>query len=151
MRGEQMAGCGVAMISAVAPGLFSANANGQGVAAGVVLRIKPDGSLIYEPIARFDAAQKRFVPIPIDLEPASDQVFLIPFGVGFRFHSSLSAVAVAIGGSAMEVLYAGAAPDFVGLDQLNVRISPSLKGRGEVDVVLMVDGKTSNTVRMSIK
>ncbi len=151
MRGEQMAGCGSVMISAVAPGLFSANASGQGVAAGVALRVKPDGSLSYEPIARFDSTQNKFVPIPIDLEPASDQVFLIPFGTGFRIRSSLSAVTVTIGGSTMEVLYAGAVPDFVGLDQANVRLSSSLKGRGEVDVVLMVDGKAANTMRVSVK
>src|SRR5262249_7416818 len=38
----------------VAPGLFSANANGEGVAAAVALRVKPDGTQSYESVARFD-------------------------------------------------------------------------------------------------
>jgi len=39
----------------------------------------------------------------------------------------------------------------VGLDQVNVLIPRSLIGRGEVDVVLTVDGKPANTVRVAIK
>jgi uncharacterized protein (TIGR03437 family) len=49
-----------------------------------------------------------------------------------------------------EVLFAGDAPGFVGLDQANVRLSRSLIGRGEVDVVLVVDGKTANNVRIAV-
>ncbi|MGH9935764.1 MAG: hypothetical protein ACREAM_05925 [Blastocatellia bacterium] len=142
---------GAAQIGAVAPGLFSANGNGQDAASGVALRIKPDGSRSYEPIIRFDSTQNKFVPVPIDLEPVNDQVFLILFGTGFRFRSALSAVSVKIGGADMEVPYAGEAPGFIGLDQSNARLSRSLIGRGEMDVALMVDGKTANTVRVAIK
>src|SRR5262249_3619678 len=71
---------GVTQISPVAPALFSANANGQGVAAAVTLRIKPDGSQIYESIAQFDTAQNKFVSVPIDLGPDTDTVFLILYG-----------------------------------------------------------------------
>jgi uncharacterized protein (TIGR03437 family) len=60
-------------------------------------------------------------------------------------------MAVAIGGVNSEVLFAGDAPGFVGLDQCNVRLSRSLIGRGEVDVVLTVDGESANTVRISIR
>jgi uncharacterized protein (TIGR03437 family) len=48
-------------------------------------------------------------------------------------------------------LYAGETPGFVGLDQLNVRLSRSLIGRGEVDVVLTVNGRTANIVRVNIR
>ncbi len=141
---------GTVNIASVAPGLFTANANGQGVAAAVVFRRRADGSESFEPVARFDQAQGRFVPVPIDLGPESDQVFLILYGVGFRFRSSLAATAVTIGGVNSEVLFAGDAPGFVGLDQCNVRLSRSLIGRGEVDVVLTVDGKTANMVRIAV-
>jgi len=37
------------------------------------------------------------------------------------------------------------------MDQANLRIPRSLVGRGEVDLVLTVDGKAANTVRVNIK
>jgi uncharacterized protein (TIGR03437 family) len=49
------------------------------------------------------------------------------------------------------VIFAGAAPGFVGPDQSNVRLPRSLAGRGEVDVVMTVDGKAVNTVRVAIR
>jgi uncharacterized protein (TIGR03437 family) len=149
--GDGKVSTGVVQIAAVAPGLFSANASGQGVASGVALRVKADGTQTYEPIARFDQAQNRFVALPIDLGPATDQVFLILYGTGFRNRSALAAVACKIGGADAEVLFAGAAPGFVGLDQSNVRLPRSLAGRGEVDVVMTVDGKAGNTVRIAVK
>ena len=142
---------GTVRIAAVAPGLFAANANGQGVAAALALRVKADGSQSYEPVSRFDAAQNRFVSTPIDLGPETDQVFLILFGTGLRFNSGLPATKVSVGGVDSEVLFAGATPDFVGLDQANVRLARNLIGRGEMDVVLTADGKTANTVRIGIK
>jgi len=47
--------------------------------------------------------------------------------------------------------FAGAQGDFIALDQANVLIPRSLAGRGEVDVVLTVDGRTTNVVKVSIK
>jgi uncharacterized protein (TIGR03437 family) len=143
---------GTLQIANVAPGLFTANVNGQGVATALALRIKGDGSQSFEPVARFDAAQSRFVPVPIDLGPTSDQVFLVLYGTGIRGRSSLSAVAATIGGSNVQVTFAGEAPGFVGLDQVNLGPIPrSLIGRGDVNIVLQVDGKTANTVVVNIK
>jgi uncharacterized protein (TIGR03437 family) len=138
-------------ITTVAPGLFTANASGQGVAAAVVLRVKADGTQVFEPVAQFDATQNRFVPEPIDLGAASDQLFLVLHGTGFRFRSSLSAVNATVGGTSVETLYAGPAPGFVGLDQSNLRLPRSLSGRGVVDVLLTVDGKPANTVTIQFK
>jgi uncharacterized protein (TIGR03437 family) len=149
--GSGAVSAGTVNIASVAPGLFSANASGQGAAAAVVFRRRADGSESFEPVAQFDQAQGRFVTVPIDLGPETDQVFLILYGVGFRFRSSLSAATVTIGGVNSEVLFADAAPGFVGLDQANVRLSRSLIGRGEVDVVLMVDGKAANTVKIAFR
>ncbi len=140
-----------AQIAAVAPGLFAANANGQGVAAAVVLRAKADGSQTYEPVTRFDPAQNRFVAAPIDLGPPTDQVFLILYGTGIRHRGSISTATSQIGGADAQVLYAGAQGGFVGLDQVNLRVPRSLIGRGEVDITLTVDGKIANTVKASIK
>jgi uncharacterized protein (TIGR03437 family) len=37
------------------------------------------------------------------------------------------------------------------MDQVNLLVPTSLAGRGEVDVVLTVDGVAANTVRVNIK
>ena len=146
---------GIVDVARVAPGLFTANANGQGVAAAVALRIKADGSQSFEPVARFDATQNRFVAAPIDLGPdlgtATDQVFLVLYGTGLRLRSAQSAVSVTIGGTNSDVLFADTAPGFAGLDQINVRVPRSLAGRGEVDVTLAADGHTANKVRINIR
>jgi uncharacterized protein (TIGR03437 family) len=142
---------GTVQINRVAPGLFAANANGQGVAAAAALRVKAGGSQSYEPAAYFDSTQKKFVASPIDLSNPNEQVFLLLFGSGFRHRQSLGGVSVTIGGAPVEVLYAGAQGDFFGLDQLNVRLPRSLAGRGEVDVVLKVEGRTANVVKVSFQ
>ena len=45
----------------------------------------------------------------------------------------------------------GAQPDFAGLDQVNVRLNANLKGSGEVTIMTIVDGRSSNSVTVSIK
>jgi uncharacterized protein (TIGR03437 family) len=150
--GDGTVSTGLALIkAAVAPGLYTANGNGQGVAAAVAVRIKADGSQQIEPVAQFDAAQNKFVARPLDLGPETEQVFLILFGTGIRQRSSLSAVIATIGGAYAEVSFAGASPDFVGLDQINVRVPRSLAGRGEVDVLLTVEAQMANAVRVNIR
>ncbi|MEO6726416.1 MAG: IPT/TIG domain-containing protein [Blastocatellia bacterium] len=149
--GDGKTSAGEKQIAVVAPGLFTASATGQGPPAATVLRLKANGQQSFEPLARFDAAQNKYVLIPIDLGPEGEQVFIILFGTGFRFNNGLASVGVKIGGTDSEVLYAGVAPDFVGLDQSNVRIPRSLIGRGEVDLVMTVNGKVANTVRINIK
>ncbi|MGH9840644.1 MAG: hypothetical protein ACREEM_17845, partial [Blastocatellia bacterium] len=141
---------GAAQIESVAPGLFSANADGQGVAAAVALRVRGNQQT-FEPVAQLNPAQGKFFAVPIDLGPETDQVFLIAFGTGIRFRSSLSAVTASIGGANAEVLFAGAQGGLVGLDQINLRISRNLAGRGDVDVALTADGKTANTMKVNIK
>lgn len=74
MAGDGFISSGAIRIDPVAPGLFTANANGQGVAAAVALRVKADGTQIFEPVAQWDETQNRFVSLPIDLGPAGGSV-----------------------------------------------------------------------------
>jgi uncharacterized protein (TIGR03437 family) len=149
--GDGAISMGAVNVAGVAPGVFTANASGQGVAAATALRVKADGTQIFEPVSRFDAAQNRFVSVPIDLGPESDQLFLILFGTGWRFRSALTAATCRIGGVNSEVLFAGAQGGFVGLDQMNVRLARSLAGRGEIDLAVTADGRAANTVRINVK
>src|SRR5262249_11729813 len=135
LRDNTAVGQGNVTIEAVAPGFFTANANGQGVPAAVVLRIKADGTQSYEAIAQFDQAQNRFVAIPIDLGASTDQLYLIGYGTGFRYRSTLSAITATLGGTNASVLFAASQGDLAGLDQANIAISRSLAGRGDVDLV----------------
>jgi uncharacterized protein (TIGR03437 family) len=142
---------GATQLVTVAPGLFAANANGRGVAAAVALRVKANGVQSYEPVARYDEQSRQFVAVPLDLGGVDEQVFLILFGTGVRFRSALTAVTTKIGGVDVPVSFAGAQGQLVGLDQINVQLLRSLAGRGEMDVVVTVDGKTANAVRVNIK
>lgn len=140
---------GLAKIVDVMPGIFTANADGKGIAAAKVQRIKAGGAVSYEDMVQ--TVQGQNIAIPIDLGPETDQVFLNLFGTGIRFRSSLSAVTAQIGGTNAEVTFADAQGQFIGLDQINIRIPRSLIGRGEVEVAITVDGVAANSVKVNIK
>ena len=149
IKSDSTAPSGVTEIAPVAPGIFSANANGGGVAGGVALRVRSNGSSHYEPIAQFDANLNRFVSVPIDLGPPTDEVYLVLFGTGLRFRGA--APTLKIGDVDAPVLFAGAQGEFAGLDQLNARLPRNPAGRGELDLELVVDGAPANTTRLNIK
>lgn len=65
--------------------------------------------------------------------------------------SALSAVTATVGGVTAQVSFAGAQGQCEGLDQLNLPLPKSLRGSGDVDVTLTVDGLMANTVRIRIK
>jgi uncharacterized protein (TIGR03437 family) len=139
---------GVVQVASAAPGLFSAGANGKGVASAVALRVGPNGSQQFEPVAQFDQSQNQFVPRPLDLGLGRDKLYLVLFGTGLRHRPSATPAVVRIGGVEADAIYAGAQGGFVGLDQVNVLVPQTLAGRGEVDVTVTVDGRTSNPVRV---
>jgi uncharacterized protein (TIGR03437 family) len=142
---------GTVQVSTVAPSLFTANSSGRDVAAGFALRVQANGAQVNEPINRFDSAQNKFVSVPIDVGIANNQIFLVLFGTGLRFRTSLAGVTATVGGMPLSVQFAGPQGGFVGLDQINVLLPASLAGRGEVDLVLTVDGKIANTVKINLK
>src|SRR5262245_7603411 len=150
MREGAMALTGSVSVNPVVPGLFSANATGEGPAAAVVIRVAPDDSQTVEPVFQFDQAQNKFVTRPIDLGPNTDRLFLIAFGTGIRFRSDPTRIIARIGGADTPVLFAGA-QGLIGLDQVNMPIPMSLKGSGEIDVALTMDGQTTNFVKVNIK
>lgn len=127
-------------VASVAPGLFSASADGQGLAAAVVTTVHPDGTQTYE-----------LATTPITLAADGTIVVVSFYGTGIRNVSGAEQVTATINGTALEVLYAGAQSEYPGLDQVNVKLPPSLAGSGEVDVTLTIAGKPANTVRLNIR
>jgi uncharacterized protein (TIGR03437 family) len=86
---------------------------------------------------------------PIDLGGPTDQVILLLFGTGIRGAKTVTAT---IGGQTATVLGFAAQSVFPGLDQVNVRIPRALIGKGEVNIVLTVDGYYSTKpVTVNIK
>lgn len=150
LNGVSAVATGVLNIAPLAPGLFTADASGRGLAAAVVLRVRANGSQSYEPVARLDANNK-LVAAPIDLGSETERVFLLLFGSGLRRPGAPLQVKAKIGDADAEVVYAGAQGDLVGLDQINLLLPSSLRGRGEVEITLSVDGKAANAVKVSIK
>jgi uncharacterized protein (TIGR03437 family) len=140
---------GFVYIGRVAPGIFSADATGTGVAAADVVYVRSDGSQVWERAARFDATANRFVATPIVV--SGDAAYLILYGTGLRHRRELAQVQARVDGVAVAVEYAGAQGGYVGLDQLNLKLPPSLEGRGEVTVELLVEGKAANPVRIAIR
>ena len=151
IRDGQTIAIGLVSVTAIAPAFFTADASGMGLPAALALRSDASGVQSYEAIAHFDSEMKRFAAVPINLGPEGAEVFLVIYGTGIRGHSGLDGFKCLIGGVACEVAFAGAASEFVGVDQINLRIPHNLVGRGEVIVVLSVDGRTANNVKIKIK
>ncbi len=139
----------VIQVRRIAPALFFVNADR--LAAALVLRVRPSGEQLVEPVARFDPDSQSVVPAPIDLGPADEQVFLELFGVGIRGRKDQNSVRVTIAGAPAEVLYAGDQGGFPGMDQVNARLARSLAGAGLVKVVLEVEEESANAVWVEIQ
>ena len=110
-------------ITPVAPGLFTVNADG--LAAATLLRLQAGGAQSAEAVFQLDSATQQIVPLPIDLGPATAQVYLIVFGTGFRFHQR--ELNVELAGTPTQVQYAGPQGFFAGLDQMNLLL-PRISG-----------------------
>jgi uncharacterized protein (TIGR03437 family) len=133
-------------LAAVAPALFTANSNGKGVAAAYF------STAANPTIFAFTCGSTAgsCVSAPFDIGTTGGAV-LVLYGTGIRNNSGLSTVKVTIGGIAATPVYAGPQNQFPGLDQINVPVPASLAGKGEVDVVLAVNGTVANTVRVAFK
>ncbi len=116
------------------------------------MRVSPTGSQVTELLFRFDDDSGRFEAAPIAFGPEDESLFLVLFGTGFRAHSGLSNVELALNGQTVPVLFAGPQPEFAGLDQADAGPLPrSLAGAGLVEVRLSVEGRVSNTVTFEIR
>ncbi len=144
-----------AMIQSVAPTLFSMSGDGRGVAAAQAIRTTNSRPPLQTSVPVFQCtAAYTCIATPIALD-ASSTMTLVLYGTGLRNLSSLANVTSSIfdatGGTNVPVAYAGAQPSFDGLDQVNLTLPLSLSGSGEVNIVLTVDGQTSNVVTIDIQ
>lgn len=138
LRNGSVVAQGTLDLDAAAPSLFTANASGQGVPAGLLLRVKANGQQVYESLAKFENGS--FVPVAIT-RGAGDRLFLILFATGMNnvensdgntANGVAENVVVTIGGLNASVAFAGLAPGFAGLSQINIEIPAGATGNATV-------------------
>lgn len=146
-------------VKAVAPAIFTANANGTGAPAAVVLRVKANGEQSFETVSQLDTVSGLLKPRPIDLSPAGDRVFLLLFFTGtLRANdpnndgNRQETVRLLLGGTAVTPDFAGAQGGLVGLDQMNIELPRTLIGLGRLSLSIGATGGglSSNLVEIEI-
>ncbi|HTB79749.1 MAG TPA: NBR1-Ig-like domain-containing protein [Opitutaceae bacterium] len=133
-NGNGVAATGVASIAAPAPGLFSADTSGGGLAVGEMFKTGAQSlELLTATGNYFDAS--------------TGGAYLILYGTGIRNQPSVTAT---IGGLSVPVVFAGPQGSYVGEDQVLLGPLPtSLKGTGWSNVVLSVNSAVANTVQVN--
>lgn len=132
-----------------APGIFSAKATGQGAAAAqttnggaLINTFKPDGT--EADVSAGTVAQPNVLVLYVT------GIRNTPAANPNDTNGVAESVICRIQGVPATVLYAGPAPGFVGLDQVNVIIPPELAGLGSVNIRLTANSRESNTVTIRL-
>jgi uncharacterized protein (TIGR03437 family) len=136
-------------ISNVSPAIFTANNNGSGVAAAQLINVAADGTVTTP--SPYQTGVLSYATKPIDI--SSGKVYLVLYGTGIRRHSA-NPVKASIGGVAVPVLFAAAQGSLPGLDQINLGPLPQTlanTGKGDVNLVVTVDGVPANVTLINIK
>jgi uncharacterized protein (TIGR03437 family) len=120
--------------------------NTDGLVAGNIVRVVGDQQTS-ENLFQVDSSGA-VTALPVDL--SNGQVYLVMYGTGLR-NAGSSNVSVTIGGVAAQVLFAGAQGAFVGLDQINVLVPPSLAGAGDAPIVVTASGKQAAVARITVR
>ncbi len=135
-------------IQLVSPALFSANGDGKGAAAAYVVHVGADGAQSTQLAFTCGKTPGSCSPVPVDLGEPSDQNVLVLYGSGIR---NASKVSVLLQGHNSDVVFFGSQTQFVGLDQVNVRIPFALAGQGDVHIALTADGQDANELLIQVK
>ena len=149
LHGSTAALTGSMTIGASAPGLYSMNMDGAGVAAADALLVT--ASYQTESPAVFTcspSAARSCLATPLSLGQTTDSLYIELYGTGIRGAASVQCF---VDGESVPVLYAGPVAAYAGLDQVNVPIPKSLAGAGDVRVYLEADGVASNVVGLNIQ
>ena len=136
-------------LTAVAPGLFSANGDGRGVAAAAAVRIARNGTETPMDVARYEPALGRYLPVPLDLGARSDRVYVRLHGTGIR--GAGGATLATIRGYPVIVESSGRSLGVHGVDEVVVGPLPRALSRRESEVAVIVDGQRSNAATVSVK
>jgi uncharacterized protein (TIGR03437 family) len=122
---------GTALVVAAAPGIFTSDASGAGPGAILnAVTYRPAPFLVQTPESGADTRTRIAV-----------------YGTGLRYAKSVTAQAQDTAGTyPLTVEYAGAAPGFFGLDQVNLLLPADLDRTDTVSLSLAADGSPANVV-----
>jgi uncharacterized protein (TIGR03437 family) len=137
----------IGAVGQVGPTLFSMSGTGSGLAAATAASIS---GVLSTPVSVMNCSSLPCQPVPIDVT-TNTPVYLTLYGTGIRNRSSLDNVLVTVNGISLPALYAGPQPNFAGLDQINVQLTPDLLGSDISNVAIKVDQHQANTVTVDIQ
>lgn len=135
---------GTITIQQIAPAIFTTSQSGQGEAAVIGTS---DG-------VKYDFGYAK--------QDANRDVFVSLFGTGWRFANQLAggatnellaasnALTVEVNNQPVEILYAGAQPEYLGLDQINIKLPRNL-APGLYPMVIKIGGQMSNAVLLRVE
>ncbi len=151
MRNGQAVAQGTLELGNVGPSIFTADSSGKGVPAGLLLRVRANGQQVYEPLATYNNGKVTPVTITRNI---GDRLFLVLYGTGWRGTDDSDGNAgngvaenleATIGNAKAPVFFAGEAPGFAGLDQMNVEIPNGVTGT--VTLLVKVNDGEGNVIR----
>jgi uncharacterized protein (TIGR03437 family) len=129
---------GTVTIASTAPGLYTATQTGQGPAAAQAT----NGQTHTNTSQCNSAGNCTLIPINVTSQP-----YLVLYGTGMRGAAQAN-VSVKIGNIDAAVTYAGAQGVYAGLDQVNLALPTTLKGRGQLVVTVTVNGQATNMAQL---
>jgi uncharacterized protein (TIGR03437 family) len=150
--GNTISGALTVALAQFAPGIFAVNSSGGGQGAilvgGTSAIAAPEGAIAgARPVERggtitiFCTGLGAVSAPPVSGAAASSAN--PPFTMAMPF--------VSVGGSMAPITYAGLAPGYVGLYQINARVPDSVAPGTQVPVFLSIRGVTSNTVTIAVR
>ncbi|HXP86162.1 MAG TPA: hypothetical protein VN841_15665 [Bryobacteraceae bacterium] len=149
LHGSTPAASGSMAVASSAPGLYSMNSDGAGVAAAYAFRVTASNQSVADNVFTCDAtAVRSCLPVPLSQGAVGDTLYIELYGTGIRGAATVQCM---VAGQSVPVLYAGPVAAFPGLDQVNISIPKSLAGSGTVRVYLVADGVLSNAVALSLQ
>lgn len=136
-------------ISSAQPGIFSANGSGSG--QGIILGVMADGSQVLADATNPVSAGEAVVMYATGLGSVAPPVMDGSAAPSSPLSRLTDPATVTIGGANAKILYAGLAPGFAGLYQVDAIVPASTTTGNSVPVVITVDGQSSPVVTIAVQ
>lgn len=137
------------LVAQAQPAVFTQDQSGKG--AGVIVVVKPDGTQFEATAPRAATAGDALVIYSTGLGAVMPAVPAGSASPASTLSSTSSPVTVSIGGNTVQPFFAGLAPGFAGLYQVNVIVPGGITPGANVPVVLSIAGAFSPAVTVAIQ